>query len=162
MASDRNAADLAARVEDHLRRYGAETARIVEIFARRHRLSPYDVHGLVLIINAERAGEPCTAGELQRALTLTSGAVTGVIDRLVRAGHVRREIDTADRRRVRLRTDAPGRQLGHEFFGPLARRTDQIMAGLGVDELAVVERFLAETVRATAEYRDELERRPGR
>jgi DNA-binding MarR family transcriptional regulator len=160
MVPDPNAAELAARVEDHLRRYGAETARIVEIFARRHRLSPYDVHALVLIMNAERAGEPCTAGDLQRALTLTSGAVTGVIDRLARAGHVRRETDTADRRRVRLRTDEPGRQLGREFFGPLARRTDPIMAGRSAAELAAIERFLAETVRATAEYRDELERQP--
>jgi DNA-binding MarR family transcriptional regulator len=162
MPTSPNAADLPARVEDHLRRYGAETARIVEVFARRHRLSRHDVHGLVLIMNAERVGEPCTAGDLQRALTLTSGAVTGVIDRLVRAGHVRREIDTADRRRVRLRTDEPGRLLGREFFGPLARRTDPIMARRSAAELAVIERFLAETVRATAAYRDELERRPSR
>ena len=63
---------------------------MVDIFARRNRMPPHDVHGLALIINAERQGTPATPGDLQRALTLTSGAVTGLVDRLVRAGHVRR------------------------------------------------------------------------
>src|SRR5271154_305124 len=39
-----------------------------------------------------------TAGEIAKASGLTSGAVTGVIDRLERAGLVSREADPADRR----------------------------------------------------------------
>src|SRR5687768_2886836 len=44
--------------------------------------------------------EPLTAGELARHLGLTSGAVTGLIDRLEAGGWVRRERDPSDRRRV--------------------------------------------------------------
>jgi DNA-binding MarR family transcriptional regulator len=148
------------RIEDHLRRYGAEISRVVDIFARRHRMTPHDVHGLVVIMNAQRQGNPATPGELQRALTLTSGAVTGVIDRLARAGHVRREADPDDRRRTRLYCDDEGQRLGREFFGPLARRTRPITDGRSAAELAVVERFLGDIVAATVDYREELERPP--
>ncbi|HEY1818198.1 MAG TPA: MarR family transcriptional regulator [Kofleriaceae bacterium] len=46
-----------------------------------------------------RAG-PLTAGELGRATGLTTGAVTGLIDRLESSGFVDREPDPADRRKV--------------------------------------------------------------
>lgn len=41
-----------------------------------------------------------TAGELAERTGLTTGAVTRLVDRLVAAGWVRREHDTADRRKV--------------------------------------------------------------
>jgi DNA-binding MarR family transcriptional regulator len=44
---------------------------------------------------------PLTAGELGQQLGLgTTGAVTRMVDRLERAGYVRREVDPGDRRRV--------------------------------------------------------------
>src|SRR5262245_581834 len=43
---------------------------------------------------------PITAGELAQRTGLTTGAITGVIDRLERAGFVRRVRDPHDRRRV--------------------------------------------------------------
>src|SRR5215813_7664872 len=46
---------------------------------------------------------PLTAGELADATGLTTGAITGVIDRLERAGFARRERDKDDRRRVLVR-----------------------------------------------------------
>jgi DNA-binding MarR family transcriptional regulator len=148
----------ADRIEDHLRRYGSEMSRVVDVFARRNRMSAHDVHGLALVVNAERQGTPATPRDLQRALTLTSGAVTGLVDRLVRVGHVRRQPDADDRRRVRLHSDESGRRLGREFFGPLAARTDRIMAARSPAELAVIEAFLAEIVDAAVDYRQELDR----
>src|SRR5262245_29900394 len=47
----------------------------------------------------ERNG-PMTAGELAEQTGLTTGAITGVIDRLEQAGFVRRAPDPGDRRRV--------------------------------------------------------------
>ena len=41
-----------------------------------------------------------TAGRLAEVTGLTTGAVTGVVDRLERAGYVRRTSDPEDRRRV--------------------------------------------------------------
>uniref|UniRef100_UPI0013D5678B MarR family transcriptional regulator n=1 Tax=Klebsiella pneumoniae TaxID=573 RepID=UPI0013D5678B len=41
-----------------------------------------------------------TAGRLAEVTGLTTGAITGVIDRLEKAGLVRRERDDSDRRKV--------------------------------------------------------------
>jgi DNA-binding MarR family transcriptional regulator len=43
---------------------------------------------------------PSTAGHLARATRLTTGAITNVIDRLEKAGFVRRSPDPKDRRKV--------------------------------------------------------------
>jgi DNA-binding MarR family transcriptional regulator len=55
--------------------------------------------GCVLLLN-EAVPEPLTAGQLAELTGLTTGAVTGVLDRLENAGYVRRERDPNDRRRV--------------------------------------------------------------
>ncbi|HEY4063047.1 MAG TPA: MarR family transcriptional regulator [Puia sp.] len=43
---------------------------------------------------------PSTAGDLAKATRLTTGAITNVIDRLEKAGYVRRGPDPKDRRKV--------------------------------------------------------------
>jgi MarR family transcriptional regulator, organic hydroperoxide resistance regulator len=43
---------------------------------------------------------PSTAGDLAKVTRLTTGAITNVIDRLEKAGYVRRERDSKDRRKV--------------------------------------------------------------
>lgn len=47
--------------------------------------------------------QPITAGKLSEYCGLTTGAITGIVDRLERGGFVRRERDPADRRRVFIR-----------------------------------------------------------
>lgn len=49
---------------------------------------------------AIRGGGPLTAGRIAELSGLSTGAVTGVIDRLERAGYVRRVRDPHDRRKV--------------------------------------------------------------
>lgn len=66
-----------------------------------------------------------TAGQLAEITGLTTGAITGIIDRLEKAGLVRRERDPDDRRRVILQpTITPEREEQYrELFEPLARAT---------------------------------------
>lgn len=66
--------------------------------AERLGLNPTDHKCADLIM---RNG-PLTAGALVEATGLTSGAVTGIVDRLERAGMVKRVTDPDDRRRVQL------------------------------------------------------------
>ena len=58
--------------------------------------------GCVLLLN-EALPEPLTAGQLAELTGLTTGAVTGVLDRLEGAGYVNRTRDPVDRRRVVVR-----------------------------------------------------------
>jgi DNA-binding MarR family transcriptional regulator len=54
------------------------------------------------------------AGRLAELTGLTTGAVTGLVDRLERAGLVRREIDPTDRRKVIVVPDA--RRVERDVF----------------------------------------------
>ena len=60
------------------------------------RLNRTDFHALQVLSSSRGM----TAGELARALRVTTGATTRVIDSLVAAGHARREWDPEDRRRI--------------------------------------------------------------
>ena len=85
-----------------------------------------------------------TAGSELAALTgLTSGAVTGVVARLERAGYLRREPDPTDGRKQIL-TLVPER-LGdlHGIFAPVREDAATLLAGFDEDQLAAIARFLA-------------------
>src|SRR5579863_8198945 len=80
-----------------------------ELVARKLGLNATDTRSLDLIT---RAGDSeLTAGDLGRATGLTTGAITGILDRLEGAGFVERIRDANDRRRVivRARVEAAGR-----------------------------------------------------
>jgi DNA-binding MarR family transcriptional regulator len=63
---------------------------------------------------------PATAGQLAEVLGLTTGAITGVVDRLVGAGFVLRDSDPADRRRVIIRSVPERAQSLDDALGPVA------------------------------------------
>jgi DNA-binding MarR family transcriptional regulator len=88
---------------------------------------------------------PLTAGRLSQLTGLSSGATTRLIDRLVRAGFVRRVADPSDRRRVRIEPVYENlREIG-EMFGPLADALGRAWSGFTDEELAVILRFVRES-----------------
>lgn len=82
--------------------------------------------------------------------------MTTLLDRLERAGHVRRERDPGDRRRVIVRYGEPGLALAGKFFLPLGRHHRAATADFTDAELAVVERYLSATIEAFRSYREQL------
>jgi DNA-binding MarR family transcriptional regulator len=125
-----------------LRSYSVEAQHVGHTFAQRHGLHPTDLQALIAVMHAEGRGDPLTPGRLGEAIGLSSGATTAAIDRLERAGHLRRTRESSDRRVVHLRYGEPGMALAREFFGPLGKRTDDVMAGYSDEDLALVRRFL--------------------
>jgi DNA-binding MarR family transcriptional regulator len=85
---------------------------------------------------------PLTAGQLAVAVRLTTGAVTGLLDRLEAAGLVRRVRDTADRRRVIVEVTDEVARLGAPVYGPLIEDATRAHAGFSVDELETITRFI--------------------
>jgi len=78
------------------------------------------------------------AGKLAELTGLTTGAVTGVIDRLEKAGYVKRVNDLKDRRRTIVE---PTRNKKLEkklelIFAPLSRRMDRLLSSYADNELA--------------------------
>jgi DNA-binding MarR family transcriptional regulator len=108
--------------------------------SRRLGLGGTDVRFLTLL---DLHG-PLTPGRLAELTGLTTGSVTGVIDRLERAGFVGRERDGADRRKVRV---VPAPNASARLAAERHDRIDLLDAALGrrdPAELEVIARFLGE------------------
>lgn len=131
-----------------LRRMNGEFNRIAQEFAHAQGLHPTDMQALIAILDAgadaDAPDEPMTPGRLRRQLNLTSGAVTACLDRLERAGHIRRVRAAGDRRVVHLEYAARARGLAREYFRPLAHSTDAARGRFTPEELTVIVRFLRE------------------
>lgn len=93
-----------------------------------------------------------SAGELATQTGLTTGAITGVIDRLERAGYVRRETDPQDRRRVMVRLDheKAGREVA-PYFAFLHQGMTSLCERYSDDELAVVADFCVRSLDVSRE-----------
>ncbi len=140
--------------------YSVEAQHVGHAFAQRHGLHPTDLQALIAVMHAEGGGAPLTPGRLGEAIGLSSGATTAVIDRLERAGHLRRTRESSDRRVVHLRYGEAGMALAIEFFGPLGRRSDEVMAGFSDAELRTVRRFLDGMTAALHAHRHEMRDAP--
>lgn len=93
-----------------------------------------------------------SAGELSELTGLTTGAVTGVIDRLERTGFVRREPDPGDRRRVIIRPHPDSEGRFAPLFESLGRAITELHARYSDEELALILDYL---VRGTKMLQEE-------
>src|SRR5262245_29416865 len=135
-------AELLAALFGDFRQLSAATIMFHQAIADRLGLNVTD-HKCADIL--ERSG-PLTAGELAERTGLTTGAITGVIDRLEKAGFVQRAKDPGDRRRVIVE---PCRKQMERVIAPMfesmARAAAEACAHYSTEELAVIRDF---TVRA--------------
>lgn len=122
-----------------LRHMNGEFNRLTHAFAADQGLHATDVQALAAMLDAET---PLTPGRLRHHLGLTSGAVTACLDRLERAGHIRRVRESADRRVVHLHYLPEARSAARSSFMPLAAATARAQERFSSEELATVLRFL--------------------
>jgi DNA-binding MarR family transcriptional regulator len=83
-----------------------------------------------------------TPGELGTLLSLTSGSVTALIDRLEKLGWASRNGHPADRRKVVVTLTQNAWQIGQDELKPYLDAVDAAARQLSDDERAVAVRFL--------------------
>lgn len=86
-----------------MRAITAQSDRIGRHFARQNNVSGTDFHALLHIMVAETAGTPLTPAQLRQRMDVSPAAITYLVDRMIDAGHIRREPDPQDRRKTLLR-----------------------------------------------------------
>lgn len=90
---------------------------------------------------------PMTAGQLGDHTGLSSGAITGLVDRLEAKGLVRREADASDRRKVLI---VPHATNIDALLGPMSRELAAHVAAhvreLPPGEAEIVERYLRQMI----------------
>ena len=89
-------AALMQELEHALRRSSGQGVIFGQAVANRAGISSSDLECMDFLVMEGRV----TAGRLAELTGLTTGAITGVVDRLEKAGLARRERDASDRRKV--------------------------------------------------------------
>ena len=131
MHADRNRQELIAEVARQLRAFGTDDHVMNQATAARLGLHPTDMHaGEVL----DRIG-PMTIGDLARAVGVSPGAATALIDRLEHAGMARRVPDAANRRRILVEPTPDGRRRSMAVFGGLIQSATQLLDRYQDEEL---------------------------
>src|SRR5271155_898733 len=159
MGPDQTAGGRAAleqQISAHLRVMTAESEQIGRSVAAVHDVRATPFRALLHVLGGENAGGPITAGELRQRMGLSGAAITYLVDRMMASGHVTRESDPGDRRKVILRYSDSGLATARAFFAPLGTHTHEAMQGLPDDDLSAAGRVFTALIAAMRRYQDEL------
>ena len=126
------------QVAASLRALSTEIDRLDQAAADRYGLNRTDMRALDIL---GRTGQLAPTA-LARLLGFTTGGVTTVLDRLEKAGYIRRRTDPGDRRRQVVETTEATAARDEEVFGDLIRATRDLLADYTDDELLVIRDFL--------------------
>lgn len=135
------------------RRLSTVTILFHQAIAEKAGISGADHKYLDLIV---RHGS-MTAGKMAELSGLTTGAVTGVIDRLEKEGLVKRERDKEDRRKVVviLQKEKAMKQIG-QYFQSTATSLEKLYETFSPGELLTIKKYLELTGQFFEEQLKEL------
>ncbi|WP_327188134.1 MarR family transcriptional regulator [Streptomyces sp. NBC_00377] len=124
--------------------------------AGRLGLNVTDLTCLGFVIEASLAGEPLGASDLAARARLSTGAVTGVLNRLEKSRFIRRESDLTDRRRVWVVMDESAQARILEVYGPFYERLRLLVSDFTRDEVAVLADWFAKARTAMQKSLDDM------
>lgn len=108
-----------------------ETALFHQAAAAKYGLGITDMKTL----SALQQEGPMTAGQLAKRLSLTTGAVTNVIDRLQRKDFVKRLPDAEDRRKVIITVNHEKLATGENIYLSMGEAFEQLYATYSTEQL---------------------------
>jgi DNA-binding MarR family transcriptional regulator len=136
-------AELAGEIQQRLIRFIAEAVLYNHAVSAKVGLGSSDSQFMTLL----QTYGPLTPRQLAERTGLTSGTVTGVIDRLESHGFVTRQADPADRRKVVV---TPSFEAIQDKLVPLyaeqGERMHGVLATRSVEELRTISEFLKDCV----------------
>lgn len=114
-----------------------ETALFHQAAAAHYGLGITDMKALGVLMQEG----PMTAGQIARRLSLTTGAVTNLIDRLERRTIVKRIADPNDRRKVIVAPNYEALASGENVYLSIGRAFGELYATYSVAELEFLVRY---------------------
>ena len=133
--------------------YGARFILLHQAVAERLGLNIIDLRCLRL---AAEAAEP-TAGHLAKITGLTTGTITGLLDRFEKARFIRRERAADDRRKVIVKVLPGGAQKIERIMGPLSQDMDKALHNFTEEELKAVLKFFDVTAGAVSRHLERID-----
>lgn len=138
------------------RQYSDASIFMHEAIARKAGLTGSDHKYLGLILQHKEL----TAGELSKLTGLTTGAVTGLIDRLEKKKLLKRQLTKADRRKVIIVPNLENSmKLLQPIFSELQHKTSVLIASFSITEIQAIERYFTEATTIMKEVTSELNKK---
>jgi DNA-binding MarR family transcriptional regulator len=152
--SDGVRAAILTGLEEEIRKMSAQSVLFSAAISARLGINSSDLESLDIL----HLSGATTAGQLAVATGLTTGAITGVIDRLEQAGYVRRRRDPRDRRRVIIEAlPSADRQIA-PMFASLSQAMKTLWSTYSERDLELIRDWVAKSypvmVTETAKLRD--------
>ena len=123
------------------RRYSDASIFMHEAIAQNAGLSGADHKYLGLILQHKEL----TAGDISKLTGLTTGAVTGLIDRLEKRRLLKRQFTDDDRRKVIIIPNVENTmKLLQPIFSELQQKTADLIASFSEKEIQIIERYFTE------------------
>ncbi len=119
----------------------AEIGRVIHRELRERGLTGAQL--AILRVLAEAGSEGIKLNDISHRLYVTSGNVTGLVDRLEEGGYLARAPHPEDRRITLAVLTAGGRELFEEIYPPHVARVQNLMSALTVQEQAVLSDLLS-------------------
>jgi DNA-binding MarR family transcriptional regulator len=145
-------AALLQELEEAMRRSSAQGVLFGQAVANVAGISNSDLESLDFLNLEGRV----TAGRLAEVTGLTTGAITGVIDRLEKAGFVRRERDESDRRKVFIVVVPEATAKIAQFYVPMQRSMHKVWSRYSEEELRLLLRFANDGYKGVLEATEAL------
>ena len=135
-----------------MRRSSAQGAMFAKTVADRAGISASDMDCMDFLNLEGRM----TAGRLAELTGLTTGAITGVIDRLEKAGYVRRERDESDRRKVFIAVVPETAARIGRLYVPMQQSMQKVWSRYSEEELRLLLRFANDGYKGVLEATEAL------
>jgi len=153
MMSDRQSNNLVNKFRTASRQYSDASIFMHEAIARKAGLSGADHKYLGLILQHKEL----TAGDISKLTGLTTGAVTGLIDRLEKKKLLKRQFTKDDRRKVIIIPNPENSmKLLQPIFSELQQKTADLIASFTEKEIQIIERYFLEATTIMNETTDNL------
>jgi DNA-binding MarR family transcriptional regulator len=135
------------------RQYSDASIFMHEAIARKAGLTGADHKYLGIILQHKEL----TAGDLSKLTGLTTGAVTGLIDRLEKKKLLKRQFTKDDRRKVIIVANMErSMKLLQPLFSELQKKTARLLATFSPEEIKTIERYFIEATVIMKETTDTL------
>ncbi len=151
--SKKQAASLIQQFRTASRQYSDASIFMHEAIARKAGLTGSDHKYLGLILQHKEL----TAGDLSKLTGLTTGAVTGLIDRLEKKKLLKRQFTKDDRRKVIIVPNEENSiKLLQPLFLELQQKTLALISSFSVTEIQAIERYFIEATSIMKEITDNI------
>jgi DNA-binding MarR family transcriptional regulator len=145
--------DLIKRTRKLNQQHSYTSIQMHEAIARKAGLSGTDHKYLGFLIQKGQM----TAGELSSLTGLTTGAVTGLIDRFEKKKLVKRRFAEDDRRKVIIEPNTKNiMALLEPFYKEFRNKTEKIIASFSNKEIQIIETYLLKTTELMNETTNKL------